>query len=309
MPRGLVLAILAAALPLSAAIWPEKLGPYTRTPGMPSEKPLGPAGLLDEYGFEERDQANYGSFWVLAERFKDSTGAYAASLEARDHPLQVGNYLITCSGQCPKDLAKLSETLPHESHAPLPLLQGYFPSKDLIPGSERYIMGPGGLQAYLPQISSGAVGLEFGAEGQVARYRLGKSEATLAIFSYPTLEMARDQAPVYERIPGVAVKRSGSLVALVAPVPGAQPMDSAEAKKLLGQVNYQAAVSWNEPLPLVVRPQTAAQMILGILTLAGIVLGFCLVSGLVFATIRVVARRFGYSGADGSMTTLHLGGK
>ena len=221
----------------------------------------------------------------------------------------MGNYLITCSGQCPKDLAALAEALPHLSHAPVPLLGGYFPAKDLVPGSERYIMGPDGLQANLPQISSGAVGLEFGAEGQVARYRLGTGEAELAIFSYPTLEMARDQAPVYGRIPGVEVKRTGSLVALVAPVPGAPLVDPREAKKLLGQVNYQASVAWNEPLPLVVKPETAAEMILGILTLAGIVLGFCLVSGLVFAVIRLIARRFGYSGAEGSMTTLHLGGK
>jgi len=276
---------------------------------MPQEKPLGPLGLPDEYGWEGFDQANYGPFWVLAQRFKDTTGAYAASLEDKDSQ-RVGNYLIQCSGTCPKDLAELADKgLPHVSHTPVPILSSYFPQKDLIQSSERYIMGPEGLEKYLPQISSGAVRLELGAEGQVARYHFGKGEATLAIFAYPTLEMARDQAPVYGRIPGVEVKRTGSLVALVAPAPGTQQVDAADAKKLLGQVNYQASVAWNEPLPLVVKPETAAEMILGILTLAGIVLGFCLVSGLVFAGVRLIARRFGYSGAEGSMTTLHLGGK
>lgn len=305
MSRGIVLAILAAVFPLQAAIWPDKLGAYERKSA--SEVPA-QSGLSDEYGREAGEQADYGPFQVTATRFKDSTGAYAASLEGPGQ--RVGNYLVVCSGNCPKDLLNLADkSLPHVSHTPVPILGSYFPQAGAIASSTRYIMGPEGLQKYLPQISSGAVRLELGSEGQLAHYRLSKGEATLAIFSYPTLEMARDQAPVYERIPGVVVKRTGSLVALVAPATAASPVDSAEAEKLLSQVNYQASVSWNEPMPLVIKPQTAAQMILGILTLAGIVLGFCLVSGLVFAVIRVTARKFGYSGAEGSMTTLHLSGK
>ena len=286
-------------------MWPDKLGGYERKS---ASELTAQAPLADEYGWDAAEQADYGGFQVTATRFKDTTGAYAASLE---NPSQrVGNYLVRCSGNCPKDLADLAgKGLPHVSHTPVPILGSYFPQLGLIGGSERYVMGPEGLQKYLPQISSGAVRLELGSEGQLAHYRLGKSEATLAIFSYPTLEMARDQAPVYERIPGVAVKRTGALVALVAPVAGTSAVDPAEAKKLLSGVNYQGSVSWNEPLPLVIKPQTAAQMILGILTLAGIVLGFCLVSGLIFAAVRVTARKFGYSGAEGSMTTLHLGGK
>jgi hypothetical protein len=50
-------------------------------------------------------------------------------------------------------------------------------------------------------------------------------------------------------------------------------------------------------------------MVLSILSLSGIVLGFCLASGLAFGAVRVVARRFGYSDAGTSLTTLHLGGK
>jgi len=306
MSRKLVFALLLAALPAPAAIWPDKLGTFERkSAGELASQPA----LADEYGREGGEQADYGAFQVTAVRYKDSTGAFAASLEERGHPSQVGNYLITCAGKCPANLTTLADKLPRMYHAPLPLLQGYFPPNNRIAGSDRYIMGPGGLHDNLPQISSGAVGLDFGTEGEVARYRLGKGEAALAIFSYPTLEMARQQAPVYERIPGVQVKRSGALVALVAPAPGAPPIDPAEAKKLLSEVNYQASVALNEPLPLVIKPETAADMMIGIMTLAGIVSVFCLISGLVFAGSRLVAKRFGYSGADGSMTTLHLGGK
>ena len=71
-------------------------------------------------------------------------------------------------------------------------------------------------------------------------------------------------------------------------------------------MNYTAAVSINETPPLELKPETAAQMLLAIFNLAGLVLGFCLFSGLLVAGILFAARRFGYSGADGTLTTLHL---
>ena len=305
MLRSLVLAAILASIPAAAAMWPDKLGTYERMSASELHDQAGP----DEYGREAAEEADYGVFKVTGIRFKDSTGAYAASLEMHDRPIQVGNYLITCSGRCPKNLAALADALPRISHLPVSVLKSYLPAKNMVPKSEHYIMGPIGLHSDLPQVSESAVALQFGAEGAVARYRVGKGEATLAIFSYPTLEMARQQAPAYEKIPGVVVKRTGALVALVAPLTLGQAVDANDAQKLLSQVNYQASFSWNEPLPIVVKPQTAAQMVLGIITLAGIVLGFCLASGLAFGAIRVVARRFGYSGADESMTTLHLGGK
>jgi hypothetical protein len=50
-------------------------------------------------------------------------------------------------------------------------------------------------------------------------------------------------------------------------------------------------------------------MLLSIITLAGIVLAFCLASGLIFGGLRLLARKFGYADAGTSMTTLHLGDK
>ncbi len=85
--------------------------------------------------------------------------------------------------------------------------------------------------------------------------------------------------------------------------------DRAAADRLLSQVNYEASVTINEPMPLVLRPETAAQMLLSIITLAGIVLGFCLASGLIFGGLRLIARRFGYTDAGTTMTTLHLSDK
>jgi hypothetical protein len=302
MLRSLILAGLFIAS-VNGAIWPEHLGKHERKSGKPVAGQ--PSALPDEYGRDEAEEADYGSFVVTAQRFKDSTGAYAAALEMRESPRQVGNYLITCTGNCPKNLASLVETLPKISHAALPTLRNYLPSKDLVARSERYILGPAGLHAAAPQIPASVVNFEFAPEGEAARYRTAHGEATLAIFSYPNMQMARQQAAILEKLPDAAVKRTGPLVALVL-VPGGQ----AAAAQLLSQIDYKATISSDDQqIPLVIRPQTAAQMVLGILALAGIVLGFCLLSGIAFGAFRVVSRRFGYSDAGTPLTTLHLGDK
>jgi hypothetical protein len=288
MPRSLILAILLASS-AGAAIWPEHLGTYDRRSVEATQVPT------DENGREASEQADYGRFQVSATLYKDSTGAYAAWLEAEEKPLQVGNYLISCTGNCPKNLAELAEALPRISHAPLPALGSYFPTKDLVPHSQRYIL-------------ESAVAFQFGTEGEIARYRVlqnkPESDALVAIFSYPTPQIARQQASALEKTAGAAVKRAGPLVAVVLGAP-----DQAAAGRLLSQINYEASVTINEPMPLVLRPETAAKMLLSIITLAGIVLGFCLASGLLFGGFRVIARRFGYTDAGTTMTTLHLSDK
>jgi hypothetical protein len=299
MLRFLIIPVLFIAS-ASAAIWPEHLGKYERK-SVTSEA----APSQDENGGDEAEQASYGSFTVSAQRYKDSTGAYAAALEIREAPVQVGNYLITCKGSCPKDLASLVKELPKMSRAALPTLRNYLPAKNIVPHSERYVLGPAGLAAAAPQIPAAAVNFDFSPEGDIARYRTSTGEATLAVFSYPNMQMARQQAGVLEKLPNAAVKRTGPLVALVIAAGG-----QAVASQLLGQIEYKAAVSSDDQqLPLIIRPQTAAQMVLGILALAGIVLGFCLISGLAFGAFRVVSRRFGYSDATAAFTSLHLGDK
>jgi hypothetical protein len=82
------------------------------------------------------------------------------------------------------------------------------------------------------------------------------------------------------------------------------------AQALLSQVSYSATVSIDEPPPLELKPENAGKMLVAIINLAGIVLAFCVASGLAVALILLLARRrFGYSGADGSLITLHLNSK
>ena len=310
MLRSLILATVFVS-GAGAAILPDQLGPHHRA----SSEPVQIADnreLWDEAGFQTAERATYGPFQVIAYQFKDSTGAYAARqwLSASDsHVFTLGNYAITCGGKCPP-AARLTEwlaasPLPKLTRSAYPNLEGYLPRKDIIAGSKRYILGPVSLSQFEPRIPAPAAAFDFSTEGQLARYRGPKGDETMAIFSYPTLQMARQQEPIFQKVAGAWAKRTGSLVAIVLGAP-----DQVSAGRLLAQVNYQASVSWDEQVvPLVMKPETAGQMLLAIFTLAALVLGFCVLSGLLFGAGRLVARKFGYSDAQYALTTLHLNDK
>src|SRR5277367_1529051 len=182
MSRSLILAALFVSS-ACAAIWPPNLGQYE----VKSVAPAAPAVVqaqADEFGFVAGERADYGAFQATALQFKDTTGAYAAALELSG--VRIGNYLVQCDGKCPKDLSQLADaSLPHVSHAAVPNLASYLPSKGQLPRSERYILGPTGLKTHVPEIPGSAVDFDFGTEGQIARYRTSAGAVTLAVFSFP----------------------------------------------------------------------------------------------------------------------------
>jgi hypothetical protein len=306
MSRSLILAALFVSSAW-AAVWPGQLGQYQRISDAPVEASVSSRAQFDEDGLEAIERADNGTFQVQASQFKDPTGAFAASLDPPGRSgVRVGNFLVTCEGKCPKNLAELADqALPHVSHGALPSLRDYFPAKNLVPRSERYILGPVGLAAEAPEIPAPAVNFDFGTEGQIGKYRTVAGPVTLAVFSFPTPSFARQQLPQFQRITGATVKRSGPLVVLaIGP--------AAESAKLLKGIEYEGVVAENEnppEKPLELKPESAGQMVLAILSLAGLLLAFCLLSGIAVGGTLRLARRFGYSGAEGSMITLHLEGK
>ncbi len=189
---------------------------YTNVKSASAPAPIADQAQADEYGLDAAERADYGSFQVTAWRFKDVTGAYAASLVIPTKgAVRVGNYVVACEGKCPRNFAALADaSLPHVSHGLLPSLPSYFPSKNLLPRSERYILGPEGLKANAPDIPASAVGFDFGTEGEIAHYRTPAGPVTLAIFSFPLPSMARQQLPEFQKIAGATAKRTGPLVAV-----------------------------------------------------------------------------------------------
>ncbi|MGA2881368.1 MAG: hypothetical protein ABSG13_20660 [Bryobacteraceae bacterium] len=309
MPRSLILAAFFVSS-ACAAIWPEHLGHYQRQSTAPIDVSASSRAQWNEDGLEAAENADYGAFRVTAARFKDATGAFAASLDPSGRSaLRMGNYLLTCQGKCPKALADLADAgLPHVSHGSLPTLGAYFSGKDLVPRTERYILGPVDLGADAPEIPASAALFDFGTEAELARYRIPSGSVALIVFSLATPSLARQQFPEFQKIQGAAVKRTGPLIAVVL-----GPAANSEASsKLLENVNYQGVVAENQRTPdkpLELKPETAGRMVLAILSLAGLLLGFCLLSGLAVGGTLRLARRFGYSAAEGSLITLHLEGK
>jgi Family of unknown function (DUF6599) len=270
---------------------------------------------------EDSETAKYTagakSFSISAYRFGDATGAYAAFDEVRppdskpvnvtgmgvengtEEVVAVGNYLFVFTGYKPKpeELNHVVGTVPRYAQSPLPSLSKYLPA-GAEPNSQRYILGPDSLARFAPSIPPSTAAFHFNAEGELARYKQG----TLIVFSYPTMEMARDRLAPFRQIPGAVVKRTGPLVAVAL---NARNPDDAE--RLLSKVKYEAEVTVPEHVPTL--KDNPANLFLNIFILCLVLAGFCVVSGLVVGGIRILFRRAGASGEGDNMISLHLSGR
>lgn len=316
------------AWPATAAIWPDQFAGAAKMPA--KSMSISDRSLFEEYGLEATEQAEYASedgekkFNATAWRTKDSTGALAL-FEAQRPPkataakvtqlavstsdgvlFAYGNYVLQFSGYVPTEveLKPFFRDLPRLEQSPLPALISFLPSEGVIANSERYIVGPVSLQKFRPEIPPSVAAFHMGAEAQFARYT-GKSGAALdlTVFNYPTPQIARDRVQEFQKINGAVVKRSGPLVAVLL-----SPSDPDEAERLLAKVNYQANISWNEKTPnQVIR--AAGNMLMSIITLAGIIVALCVAAGVAFAGIRILRSRGRADGSEDGVIALHLDGK
>jgi len=325
--KKLLLSFVPATLMLSgfasAAILPDTIGAWNKgaatTAAVPDQK------VWHEYGLEDSETAEYASgttkYSITAYRFADATGAFAAYEEARpadarpvdvtglgvadakEELVAVGNYLFIFNGYKPKpeELNHIVGTAPRYSQSPLPSLPRYMPP-GADPNSERYITGPESLARFAPAISPSTAAFHFNAEAELAKYGKPGHETTLVLFTYPTMEMARDRIAHFQQIPGAVVKRSGPLVA--AALDSASPDD---AERLLSQVKYQADITVPEHVPTL--KDNPANLFLNIFILCLVLAGFCLVSGLMVGGLRVLLRRSGASGDGDNMISLHISGR
>lgn len=278
--------------------------------GIPSHtaSPAGDSAVWDEYGLTATEAADFGRYKAVAYRFRDTTGAYAGWLwlKSTDRTAALeGNTVVTCSGACP-DAKALGARLDSGqiSHSPGSVLPSYLPRKGLIAGSERYLLGPASLAQFAPALPQGAMAFQFSTEAAMAHYKAAKGDILLAVVSYPTPAMARQQAAEFRKSSGTVVKRSGPLVMVV---PAAADAEAASA--LVAGISYQASVSWDEKPP---DPHFATElkdMLRAIGQLILFLVALCVVGGLGVGAVRGVRERFGKSTADGDVIVLHLSSK
>ena len=313
--------ILLLPLLAGAAILPESIGPYRRT--ATSQPALADRPLWDEYGLKESESAAYESgkkkLTATVWRLQDSTGALGAfdwqrpakskpALAARlaaETPAGLlvahGNYLLSFDGYKPttEELSTVLTSLNSVDATSLPVLPGYLPDQGLIPNSGRYILGPAALERFAPAIPASVAAFRFGTEAQVGIFHGPKGDATLAIFNYPTHQIAMQRFPEFEKLAAALARRSGPLVSVVLGSP-----DPDFSEKLLGQIHYQAEVTRDEYVPT--RRDNIGNLMLNAFILIGILLAFAVLSGLVFGGFKSLRRRAYKGGEPEPMISLHI---
>ncbi|MGA2715086.1 MAG: DUF6599 family protein [Bryobacteraceae bacterium] len=319
----LLFALFSSAV-AGAAMLPDTIGDWTK--GAAAAAAVPDQKVWREYGLQDSETAPYAasgakSYSISAYRFGDATGALAAFDQIRpedakpitvsglgvenamDEVVTVGNYLFVFKGYKPKpeELNHVVGTVPRYSQSPLPTLPKYLPA-GAEANSERYITGPDSLARFAPSIPPSTAAFHFNAEAELAKYGVPGKETTLVVFSYPTMEMARDRIAHFDSIPKAIAKRTGPLIAVAL-----EPASADDAERLLSRIKYQAEITLPEHVATL--KDNPANLFLNIFILCLVLAGFCVLSGLVVGGIRILFRRAGASGEGDNMISLHLSGR
>ena len=316
-----VFAVFLLPVAGSAAILPDAIGAFHRTGT--SKPALADKPLWDEYGLKDWEAASYengaAKLMVSAWQFQDTTGSLAgfewqrpasakpSNLEtlsaAASHSLAWvhGQYLLLFEGYQPTaaELDALGQGLKNADTTPLPVLPSYLPDDNLTANSERYVMGPASLARFYPAISASLAGFHYGAEAQVGVFHTPKGDMSLAIFNYPTPQIAMEKVSDFQKLSGAVAKRSGPFVALII-----APPDADMAERLLSGIRYQAQITRDEYVPTA--RDNMGNLLLNICILIGILAAFALLSGLLFGGLKYLARVLRRGPEPEPMITLHL---
>ncbi len=322
MASNSLMKLFLALLPLvaSAAILPDAVGPFHRTGSF--QPAMTDQAIWNEYGLKSSEGANFENekqkLSVTAWQLQDTTGAMAAfdwvrpadSTSSPAAPLAAqtktglmvvhGNYVLWFDGYKPskEELDAVTGSLKNVDATALPPLATYLP-EGVAPNTERYVTGPAGLQKFAPGIPPSVAAFHFGAEAQIGTFHSPKGDATMAIFNYPTHQIAMQRIAEFEKLPGAVAKRSGPLVAVVLSAP-----DPDFTEKLLGQVRYQAEVTRDEYVPT--KRDNIGVLVINAFILIGILLAFAVVSGFAFGGFRAFRRRYRHGEEADALLTLHL---
>lgn len=168
------------------------------------------------------------------------------------------------------------------------------PSAGLSAGSEKYLLGPESARRFLPAVPAELLGFNLGAEVKTGKYSAGTSEATVAVITYPTPQIARSiYEPMQKRLSlnqaGSAIgKQEGSFVVLVF-----NASSPAAASRLMEQFNRRVALTWDKPYqggkpPLIEMLNFIVQNLFFVFYLCG----WSVIGGLIIYLSRQAARRW-----------------
>ena len=247
------------------------------------------------------------TFYRQAEMQKEQIGDWGSSFNQRILFFR-GNVLIDAvfdrvTAMSAAELRQLAGFLPRPtgSTANMPPILAYMPSAGRIKNTEKYVMGPLALSQVSSPIPVPLVDFAAGAEVVLAKYYSAGGDAILMVINYPTPQIATEHMRRIDategntqQSPGVASivdvgpffdKRSGPLLVIAS-----GPISQTEARSLLGSVNYDADVTWNENT-FSDKKNNLANLLVNIIILCAILIGLALVAGVAFGGLRIAMKR------------------
>lgn len=276
-----------------------------------------------EYGYVSGEDQSYvhGSdrIDVTLYRFKDPSGAYGAysflrqpdmaKADLTQHSSISGDRALALTGDLVLDVhatriaehaqqlkSLVSSAARHAQDGLLPSLWEHLPQSDIVPRSDRYILGPQTLNQLFPGNLGDSLGFQVGAEAELAHYRLNGQDAELLIADFPTPQLAQQQMAALQKKFNVNgsnpaagsplyAKRTITLLAIVAGAPS-----QADAGNLLSAVHSGTELTWNEPTFQFKEPRIEV-MIVGSIIGSGVICLFALIAGISFGGLRLIVKR------------------
>ncbi len=274
---------------------------------------------------------NGNTLTVRAMRFGDATGAYGAYTYYRIpgmHPEDIGrgaaangsrilfwngatlvdakfDHLTAMSAAELRELAgKLP--VPNGTGNIPPSLPGYLPRKNLDITYTRYSIGPEAYTRTGGVLPASLIDFTKSPEVLSGAYTTTAGDGLLTLIEYPTPQIAIDreraisaylkggnqtaspwpQALAQSAPQALLTRRSGLLVGVTS-----GGFAASDAQALLGNINYEASVTWNHPQGYVPETAKAASLLLGIAALCGILAGTALILGIFLGGGRALFRR------------------
>ena len=248
------------------------------------------------------------TFYLQPEMAREEIGDQGASLNQRvlfyhGHILvdAVFSQLSVMSAANLRDLAGMLPR-PNGNAGNLPPILAFMPHHGYSTNTEKYAEGPLALAAIGSPLTAELVDFSSSPEVVLGQYSTSGGGATLMLIEYPTPALAAEHLRridaaqhVPQTQPGVAAvenagpffdKRTGPIVAIAA-----GPLSQSDAQILLGAVNYDASVTWNENTYFD-KKNNVANLLVNIILLCIIVGAISLAAGVAFGGARVLLRRY-----------------
>jgi hypothetical protein len=331
--RPLLILLLLLVPSLRAEnVLPGHFGKWTATNSVQSPAiPADAKDVLAESGLESAETRAYSNgnaaVTITTYRLHDSSGAYEAYTffqgpknncpqsselapcvapvdvsSEKSRVALVGNILIiidNAGSLTVDDQDALSKQINTKADkTPSPPIPNYLPTRDRIPGTEKYALGPAAFRAALSTLDraeyralSDVAGFSSGAEAIFAQYQNNRDVAVVLLIDYPTPQLAGlhwkhlEQAlPPAANSDRTSIERKGTLLAIVL-----APSSRGYAARIRDAVNYETQVTWNEPTHAITDPPITT-VLAKIIIATGVFMLVAIVFGVAFGGVRVLLK-------------------